>query len=303
VNSKTVWARRYATASGTVVLVLVGYLMIQQPILRETARENQARSQEAVRIANIAEQNAKTASKDAKKAQDAVKLANGRLASEGLPTVPVPTITPPVPIPTAVPLPDRFTIEEQVAVQVMISAEIAKLDLRLSTTELAQLARVAADIAVSKIPRPKDGKTPTLAELKPLVDAAVATRCAGDKCRGPAAIPTPGPSGPPGKQGERGATGEQGPRVTDAELRAQVEATLAVMLEKAVADAVAQYCASAEKPCQGLRGAAGEEVVSFGCVALASGTVIRLVTRPAGSEDTITADVEAVCVPPSARPK
>ena len=71
------------------------------------------------------------------------------------------------------------SITEQ-QVKSIVQAEVAKLDLKLTPEEINTVATVAAN----RIPKPKDGKTPTTAELQPLVSTALATFCANDSCKG-----------------------------------------------------------------------------------------------------------------------
>lgn len=68
--------------------------------------------------------------------------------------------------------------EEQV--KGIVREEVARRNLTLTPEQVNTVATVAA----SKVPKPKDGKTPTNAQLQPLVSAAVATFCANGACRG-----------------------------------------------------------------------------------------------------------------------
>lgn len=87
---------------------------------------------------------------------------------------PTPTVTPEKPeqsVPAGV-------TEGQV--RDIVAAEVARRNLSLTPSQITTIATVAAKM----VPRPADGKTPTNAQLKPLVSVAVATFCANDACRG-----------------------------------------------------------------------------------------------------------------------
>lgn len=62
----------------------------------------------------------------------------------------------------------------------IVQEEIARRNLTLTPEQVSIIATVAA----KKIPRPRDGKTPTNAQIQPLVSAAVATFCANGACLG-----------------------------------------------------------------------------------------------------------------------
>jgi len=62
----------------------------------------------------------------------------------------------------------------------IVAAEVARRNLTVTPAQMSTIAASAAKL----VPKPKDGKTPTNAELQPLASAAVATFCANDACRG-----------------------------------------------------------------------------------------------------------------------
>lgn len=79
--------------------------------------------------------------------------------------------------PTEKPVDKGLTENE---VRDIVAAEVARRNLTLTPSQITTVANAAARM----IPRPKDGKTPTTAELRPLVSTAVATFCANGACRG-----------------------------------------------------------------------------------------------------------------------
>lgn len=171
----------------------------------------------------------------AQSAKDAADEANRRLAAAGKPTVSVPTESPISPSASPPPEQDEFTAEEAAAVRGIVADQIARTPAKVTQAEITQIARVAAAL----IPRPKDGKTPTAAELKPAVDAALAAFCLEDRCVGKTGVT--GPKGDPGEPGQ------DAPAVTDEQLLAAAQQALAV------------YCGQDSKPCQGTPGAAGKD--------------------------------------------
>lgn len=90
-------------------------------------------------------------------------------------------VAPPTPIATPEkpeqPVPVGVT-ESQV--RDIVAAEVARRNLTLTPDQITTVASAAAKL----VPKPADGKTPTNAQLQPLVSAAVATFCANDACRG-----------------------------------------------------------------------------------------------------------------------
>jgi outer membrane murein-binding lipoprotein Lpp len=176
----------------------------------------------------------------AQSAKAAAEEANRRLAAAGKPTVPVPTEAPVSP--TVAPSAGVTDAE----VRSIVSSAIRAYSPTLSPAQVEQVARVAAP----KVVKPKDGKSPTPAELQPLVAVAVTTFCGEDRCakqgpKGDSAPPVtderlsalidtslaaycaahngcagadstvPGPVGPTGPVGPEGAVGEQGRSVVD----------------------------------------------------------------------------------------
>lgn len=163
-------------------------------------------------------------------ARDAALEANRRLAAAGKPTVPVPSVTPVSP--SAGPLVVGLSVD---TVRAVVASELAQQKVTLTQAEISQIARVAATL----VPKPADGKTPTPAQVQPVVTSVVAAYCAGDKC-----VPQPGAKGDRGDKGEPGA---DAPKVTDEELLA------------AAKQALAAYCAQDSKPCTPKDGADGKE--------------------------------------------
>lgn len=175
-----------------------------------------------------------------KLAQDAkqgVEEANKRLRAAGKPTVPVPSVSPVSP-PPPTSEPESMTEDE---VRAIVVTELASHKATLSQAEISQVARVAA----AMVPKPVDGKTPTKAELQPMVAAALAAYCVDDKCVG-----KPGSDGQPGKDGRDGENGKDAPAVTDAQLLAAAQ------------QALQAYCGADTHPCDGRDGADGKDGVN-----------------------------------------
>jgi hypothetical protein len=194
---------------------------------------------------------ASAASQQAQAATDATKEANRRLAALGKPTVPVPTITV---SPTPVPQPEGLTAQQTLAVRGIIAAELVRHHPELTGDQVVQISRVAASL----VPKPADGKTPTVAELTPLAQAAQRAFCLDGRC-----TPKPGAEGKPGATGSPGAQGVAGkdaPPVTDEQLRPLIVSELAV------------FCAQDSKPCKGddgdtgANGTDGRSVIDTDCV-------------------------------------
>ena len=135
-----------------------------------------------------------------------------------------PVVGPPVP-----PL-DKFTAAQTAAIRVIVADQIASTPAKLTQSEISQIARTSAAL----VPKPRDGKTPTAAQLQPIVTATLAAYCAGDKCVGKA-----------GKDGRDGADGKDAPAVTDEQLLAAAQQTLTA------------YCAQESRPCDGTDGKDG----------------------------------------------
>lgn len=162
----------------------------------------------------------------ARSAKDAADEANRRLAAAGKPTVPVPTVTPVGP---ASPSPATLTVDE---VRALVALELSHQKITITQAEISQIARIAAQL----VPKPADGKTPTAAQIQPIVTATLAAYCTGDKCVGRV-----GPMGP------RGEKGDPAPKVTDEELL------------KAAQQALAAYCGQDGAPCDGRDGTNGQD--------------------------------------------
>lgn len=170
----------------------------------------------------------------AQDAKEGVEEANRRLRAAGKPTVPVPSVSPVSPLPSTE-VPDSLTVEQ---VRAIVVTELASHKAELSQAEISQVARVAA----SMVPKPADGKTPTKAELQPMVVAALAAYCVDDKCVG-----KPGTDGKPGKDG---TDGKDAPAVTDAQLLAAAQTALQA------------YCGAETHPCDGRDGTDGKDGVN-----------------------------------------
>jgi len=168
----------------------------------------------------------------AQSAKEAADEANRRLAAAGKPTVPVPTEAPISP--SASPQQqDEFTADEAAAVRVIVADLISRTPAKVTQAQITQIARVAATL----VPKPKDGKTPTAAELQPIVTATLAAFCVDDKCVGKT-----------GSKGDKGEPGKDAPTVTDEQLLASAKQALAV------------YCAQETQPCKGPQGEPGASV-------------------------------------------
>ena len=166
----------------------------------------------------------------AQSAKDAADEANRRLAAAGKPTVPVPSVAPVSPEPPQV---SSVTMAD---VRAVVVSELAQYKAALSQDQISQIARVAATM----VPKPADGKTPTKAELQPMVQAAITAFCVGDTCVGKS-----GTDGKDGKDGANGADGKDAPAVTDEQLLAAAQ------------QALAAYCAADTHPCEGKPGTNG----------------------------------------------
>lgn len=168
--------------------------------------EQEERAAQNARAAASADARASAAGDQAQAATDAAKEANRRLAALGKPTVPVPTVT----ISPPAGIPDGLTAQQTIAVRGVIAAELVRYHPNLTAAQVQQISRVAASL----VPKPKDGKTPTAAELVPLAQAAQRAYCADGRC-----TPKPGADGSPGAQGSPGTAGKDAPAVTDEQLR------------------------------------------------------------------------------------
>lgn len=210
--------------------------------------EAQLRSQHNADAAARADARASAAGTQADVATKAAEEANRRLRALGKPTVPIPTVTisqPPVEIP------DGLTEQQTIAVRGIIADELVRAHPNLTPAQVQQISRVAASL----VPKPKDGKTPTTAQLVPLAQAAQRAYCADGRC-----TPKPGKPGEPGAQGSPGTAGKDAPPVTDEQLRPLIASELAT------------YCAQDSHPCKGdngidgVNGTDGRSVVDTDCV-------------------------------------
>lgn len=221
--------RGYGGAAVAVLTATVGWLMIQQPLMRGEIDDANTRTGQL-------EPQVQTLSENQLKLLDGINEANRRLRAAGKPPVPVPTVTPSPPPPQ----PDEFTAEEATAVRQIVANLLSRQKVSITQAEISQISKAAAAIAVQQIPKPKDGKTPTAAEMQLYAKLSVAAYCAGDRCRAPVATPIPGP---PGRDGENG---KDAPKITDEELLKSVQAALT------------SYCGLETKPCKGIDGKQGD---------------------------------------------
>lgn len=219
-----------------ICLLIAGVAMATSFIVAAFAiggqHEAKERSTANATVAAKANEKAEVADRNASVAVSAAEEANRRLAAAGKPTVPVPTITvsqePPV-------IPEGLSGEQLLAVQDLIASALSRYQPVMSDAQIKQAAAAAAAL----VPKAKDGKTPTAAELQPLVVAAHTAYCSGGRCDGKV--------GPTGPVGPSGAPGSDAPAVTNEQL---------IPL---IASALDAYCQSQPgETCKGLRGADGE---------------------------------------------
>lgn len=137
---------------------------------------------------------------DAAAARKAAEEANRRLKAAGKPTVPIPSPTATIPPPAT----NQAGVTEA-QVKTIVSTAIRAYRPTLTPSQVEQIARVTAP----KVTRPKDGRTPTAADLQPLVSLAVTSFCGQDRC-----------------VGKRGAAGQDAPPVTDERLSALIDTSL-----------------------------------------------------------------------------
>lgn len=167
---------------------------------------------------------ASTAVDQGKANQDGLKEANRRLAELGKPTVPVPTITI-TPEPPPIVQVDGLNASQAAAVRTIIASELLRYRPTLTKAEADSIAKSAAAL----VPKPADGKTPTAAQLQPMVQAALLGFCANGRC-----------------DGKVGAAGKNAPAPTDAQLR------------PLIISALASYCAALPSgTCAGSQGEPG----------------------------------------------
>lgn len=215
--------------TGAAILVLSGtvaWLMVQVPTLQDNADVSSATANQALEKVSEVEAQVNANAK-------ALAEANARLISLGKTPVPVPP-----PAPSAPPVQvDEFTEAEAAAVRLIVADQIARQKVQITQAEISQIARIAAAL----IPKPKDGKTPTAAEIQTRATVAIAAYCAGDRCRAPAVTPPPGP------KGDKGDSGADAPKITDEELLASAKLALI------------SYCGQESQPCKGERGTDGAD--------------------------------------------
>lgn len=240
-------ARGYGGAAIVVLTATVAWLMVQVPTLQDHANTSSATANQALtKVTEVEGQVAANAK--------ALAEANARLVALGKTPVPVPP-TPKASEPVEV---DEFTEAEAVAVRLIVADQIARTPAKVTQAEINQIARVAAAL----VPKPKDGKTPTAAELQPVVAATLAAFCSEDRC-----------VGKQGNEGKEGPKGEPAPAVTDEQLLAAAQ------------QALVAYCAGDTKPCQGKDGkdapppysvvdsdCIGDDAESFWRIYLSNGT-------------------------------
>lgn len=208
-------------AAGVMLLATVGYLFVHSAQQDDSRVQDQGQIQANGKKADDAAAKAIQAETTAAKAIRSIEEANRRLKAAGKPQVPVPTLAQAPPV---IGQSDGLTAAQIALVRAVVVGELASQPLVLSAADRDQIVKTV----VAMIPKPKDGVSPTDAQIKARVDAAVAARCSGDKCKGPAGTP-----GDPGK----GPTDEQ--------------------LLDAAQQALATYCAQESKPCRGESGQPG----------------------------------------------
>jgi hypothetical protein len=222
-----------------ICLLIAGAAMATSLIVAAFALGGQQEAKErATHNATVAEQadrKADAAGSQASVAVSGLQEANRRLQAAGKPTVPVPTIT--VSAPPAV-MTEGLSSEQVLTVQSLIQDALSRYQPSMSTAQVQQVAAAAAAL----VPKPKDGHTPTAAELQPLAAAALVAFCGDGKC-----TPKPGKDGSPGSDGSPGQDGKDAPPVTDAQL------------QPIVAAGIAAYCGQESKPCQGTAGSPGKD--------------------------------------------
>jgi hypothetical protein len=225
--------RAFGSAGLVVLTATVAWLMVKLPLAQDTAERAESRSNQA--LTSVAE-----LKKQADENRQGLVEANRRLKAAGKQPVPVPAQTP-----VQVPSSDGLSAEEYATVRAMIDAEVSKARAPITQAEVTQIARVAATF----VPRPRDGKSVTAAELQPLVAVALATYCGEGRCTGRA--------GDDGAKGDTGDRGADAPKVTDEQLRPLIATSLAA------------YCGQPDKPCDGRDGKDGapcDPAVNSDCI-------------------------------------
>lgn len=210
-----------------ICLLIAGVAMATSLIVAAFAIGGQSEAgQRANRNFTAAQEAKATASAAAGQASVAVSAAeeaNRRLRAAGKPTVPVPTIT--VSAPPPVVAIEGLNGQQLLTVQSLIESALARYQPSMSAAQIQQAAAAAASL----VPKPKDGHTPTAAELQPLVIAAQAAFCAGGRCDGKTGAT--GPVGPSGAPGANGSPGADAPAVTDEQLKPLIVSALAAYCE------------------------------------------------------------------------
>jgi hypothetical protein len=214
---------------GALVALTFGYTwqLVKAPALEDKAQASSTTANQALTKVSEVESQVNANAK-------ALAEANARLVSLGKTPVAVPKPTPSTP-PVQV---DEFTAEEAAAVRLIVADQLSRQKVSVTQAEISQIARIAAQL----VPKPADGKTPTAAQIQPVVTAAIAAYCTGDKCVG-----KPGSVGPEGDKGDKGEPGADAPKVTDEELL------------KAAQQALSAYCSLDSKPCEGPPGPTGKD--------------------------------------------
>ena len=109
----------------------------------------------------------------------------------------------PVPVPVPPPPPDLLTEGD---VRAIVGQVLVEHESELSDAQIERVARVAAGM----VPKPKDGVSPSEAQVRAIVTDVVAAVCANDACRG--------------EDGEDGEDGDDAPPVSDEQLDARIAA-------------------------------------------------------------------------------
>ena len=177
-------------------------------------------------------------------------------------------------------------------VRSVVTDELSRHKVTLSQAEISRIARTAAAL----VPPPKDGVSPSPAQIRAVVVSAVTAYCAGDKCAGKKGDDGVTPPCLRTTQQCQGRDGEDAPKVTDEELLAAAKAALAA------------YCGQETKPCDGkdgtngTNGADGRGIVS-GPTCTGSGKDSYWVTTYTdGKEETQPGPCRIDVVPPITEP-
>lgn len=212
-------------AAGAMLLATVGFLFVHSAQQDDSRAKDQEQIHANGKKADAADAKAIQAQTDVTRAIRAIEEANRRLKAAGKPQVPVPPISP---APTTEPV-EGFTAQQLALVRAIVVGELASQPLVLSAADRDQIVKTV----VALVPKSKDGVSPTDAQIKARVDAALAARCADDKCRG--------------RDGTAGTVGQPGPGPTDEQLLTAAKQALEL------------YCAQESKPCKGEPGEPGGE--------------------------------------------